>query len=278
MLKSEKPKKVDEFAGMIGKYSVVGLVDIHKMPARTFQVIRKNLGGTAEIKVSKKTVIQRGIEKSGNLRGLEKYVVGEQGLLISNENPFRLFRILKENVVSASAKIGDTAPTDIVISKGVTGVPPGPAISTFQKAGLKTTVQQGKIAVAEDKVVVKAGEKVTEDMVNVMNLLKMEPMKISLNLVAAWENGVIYTREILNVDPVEYVRNVEKAVQEMINLSVNAGYPTKESVHLMITKAFSEARALCIEAKITEKDFIDDMLRKAAIEMKSLEALMEKDK
>ncbi len=276
MLKSEKPGKVDELAGIIGKYSTVGLVDIHKMPARTFQVIRKNLSNTAEIKVSKKTVIQRGIEKSGKLKGLEKYVEGEQGLLISNENPFRLFRILKENVVSASAKIGDTAPTDIIISKGVTSVPPGPAISTFQKAGLKTTVQQGKIAVAEDKVVVKAGEKVTEDMVNVMNLLKMEPMKISLNLVAAWENSVIYTREILNIDPAEYARSVEKAVHEMINLSVNTGYPTKESVQLMITKAFSEARALCIEAKITEKEFIDDVLRKASIEMKSLEALLEK--
>ena len=273
-----KEKKVGEIAAMLNDCLVVGLLNIHKMPARTFQVMRKNLSGVAQIKVTEKNILTRGFEKSGKVRGLEKHIAGEQGLLISNENPFRLSRILKENMVAASAKTGDVAPNDIVVNKGPTNIAPGPAISTFQKAGLKTTVQQGKIAVAENKVIVKAGETVTADMASLMNLLKMEPMRIGLNLVAAWEGGVVYTKEVLNVNKDDYINGIEKAVQEMINLSVNTGYPTKEGIEIMVSRAFSEAKALCIEAGIIESGFIDDVLMKAAREAKELEDLLEKNK
>lgn len=271
-----KEKKVGEIAAMLNDCSVIGLLNIHKMPARTFQVMRKNLRNIAQIKVTEKNILTRGFEKSGKVKGLEKHIAGEQGLLISNENPFRLFQILKENMAAAPAKAGDVAPNDIVVNKGPTNIAPGPAISTFQKAGLKTTVQQGKIAVAEDKVIVKAGETVTGDMASLMNLLKMEPMKIGLNLVAAWEGGVIYTKEVLNINKDDYIKGIEKAVQEMINLSVGTGFPTKEGMEIMISKAFSEAKALCIGTGIIESGFIDDALMKAAREAKELEALLGK--
>jgi large subunit ribosomal protein L10 len=276
MLKNEKPKKVEELVDRIKGYSVIGLISIHKMPAKTFQIIRKRLKGTAEIKVTKKTVIERSLEKTGTLEKMKHYVKGEQGLMLSNETPFRLFKILKENVSQASAKVGDIAPKDIVVQKGPTPIAPGPAISTFQKAGLKTTVQEGKIAVAQDKVVTKAGDEVTEEVASILNLLKIEPMEIGMDLVAALEDNILYTREILDVDTDDYIRSIEMSVQEMINLSLNVNYPTKDSIEAMLSKAFAESRSLAFEANIIDKNFIDDVLAKAAREAKALEELTNK--
>ena len=191
--------------------------------------------------------------------------------------PFRLFKILKENISSAPAKLGSVAPSDIVIPKGSTGLPPGPAISTLQKVGLKTTVDKGKIAIADDKVVVKSGETVSEDIVNALNLLKIEPMEISLNLVAAWQDEKIYDKSVLDIDVNEYLNSINLAVHQMINLSLNTGYLVPITAEIAIQKAFIEAKELAISANIIDKDVIGDLLLKAVAEAKTLNALLPKE-
>ena len=275
MLRNEKPKKVDELSEKINKYSVISLISIYKMPSRTFQIMRKKLKGKAEMKVTKKTIIERSLQKSNKFEKMKSYIKGEQGILLSNENPFKLFKILKENVTPASAKVGDISPKDIIISKGKTSIAPGPSISTLQKVGLKTSVQEGKIAVTEDKIISKKGQIINEDVASVLNLLKLEPMEIGLTLVASLENDVLYERSILDVDKDDYLKNIELATQEMINLSVNICYPTKDNIEIMLTKAFNNAKILSIENNILDKNFIEDILIKVSTQVKLLENIIE---
>ena len=273
MLKKDKPKEVEKIKELINKYSVIGILNMYKLPAKQLQEIRNSLKGTAVIKVSKKTILNKALNGS-KASALEEKITGQPALLFTNENPFRLFRILKENRIPAGAKLGDIAPNDIVIPKGPTGIVPGPAISTLQKVGLKTTVDKGKIAVAMDKVVVKAGEKVNEDAVNALNLLKIEPMEIGLDLVSAWENDVIYGKDLLDVDIEDYVNNIKKSVTEMTNLSLNTGYLVESTAILAIQKAFTEAKTLAIEANIIDSNIIDSILIKAINEAKALEKML----
>lgn len=272
MLKLEKPKEVEEIAQMINKHSAIGVLNMHKLPARQLQKIKDHLRGTAVIRISKKSLLLRAFDKSErDLNELKEKIMGEPALILTNENPFSLYKKLKESRSPAPAKAGDIAPNDIVIPKGPTPLPPGPAISSLQKIGLKTTVQQGKIAVAQDKVVVKEGEKITEDAVNVLNLLKMEPMEVGLDLVSVWEDNVIYAKDVLDIDQSFYVNELYVGVQKAVNLSVNVNYPTKLTIEIILQKAFTEAKALCIGANILEKQFIDDVLLKALKEAKALE-------
>ena len=257
MLKSEKPRKVEELAKLLGSYSVIGILNIHKMPTKQMQKIKSKLSGKATIKAAKNIILTKAMEKSGHdLSVLSGKVAGESAIILSNDSPFRLYAALKQNRIASGAKIGDIAPQDITVQKGPTGLPPGPAITTLQKLGLKTTVEAGKIAVSQDKVVAKKGDKITPDMVNGFNLLKLEPMQIGIDMVCAWENGVIYEGKVLDIDKDEYQRNVEACVAAALNLSVNAGYATKDNISIMIQKAFSEARSLVIEADIIDRDFI----------------------
>ncbi len=275
MLKSEKPKEVEELKRLIQSHSVVGILNMHKLPTRQLQKIKKQLGSKAMIRMSRKSMLLRAIDAAGK-GALKEKVIGEPALILSNENPFRLFSVLKENRAAAPAKAGDVPKTDIIIPKGGTGLPPGPAITTLQKVGLKTTVQAGKIAVSQDKVVVKAGEAVNEDTVNVLNLLKMEPMEIGLDMVAALEKDVLYGRDVLDINVSDYLNSLQAAAAHAINLSLHTGYLIPETAPLAIQKAFIEAKALCIAANILEKEFIGDILAKAVAEAKALENITNK--
>ena len=272
MKKEDKPKYVEQLTGMINEYSVIGVLNMHKMPARALQQMRESMRGTTVIKSGKKGLITRALNssKKSNIKTLQEKLAGEPALLLTNENPFRLFRLIKENRTPAAAKPGDIAAKDITIPKGSTNLPPGPSISTLQKVGLKTSVQGGKIAVMADKVVCKAGEKITQDLADVLALLKIEPMEIGLDLAYVWEDGTIYGKEVLDVSVEDYMNEVAKCVTYGVNLSVNIGYPTKLTIPLMLQKAFIETKALAVERDIMEKEFIEDILKKAERAAKSL--------
>jgi len=275
MLKNEKPKIVENLKKLIEDHSVIGVLDMHNLPAKQLQKIRDSLRDTAIIIMSKKSMIKRAISESKkDIKKLEEKLINEPALILSNENPFRLFRTIKSNRSPAPAKAGNTAMNDIVIKKGKTGIPPGPAISSLQKIGLKTSVQEGKISVMSDKVAVKAGETITNDMVNAFNLLKMEPMEIGLNLVAVWESGVIYPKDVLDIDVNAYTNKVILAITCMINLSLNSGYLVPLTAELAIQKAFMEAKSLALEANIIDKSIIGELLMKAVREANELKKLM----
>src|SRR3989338_5217964 len=274
MIKSRKAEEVEKLAAIAREYSVMGILNIRKMPTKQMQKIKAKLKGNATVKVSKNILIRKAMEKAGkDLTALSESVTGETAVIFSNDNPFRLFAMLKRNRIPSAAKAGDIAPDDITVQKGPTGLPPGPAITTLQKLGLKTTVEAGKIAVADDKVVVKKGAVITKELANGFNLLKMQPMQIGVDMIAAWEQGTIYTSDILNIDQDEYRKSVERAVMDAFNLAVNASYPTKDTINAMISKAFYEAKSLALSANITEKEFIGEVLANAMREAKALEDL-----
>lgn len=273
MFKKDKPQEVEKLKNLIKDYSVIGILNMQGLPAKQLQKIKMDLSDRAVIRMSKKNLIKRALEETNKdyYEKVKDYLKNEVALLLSNENPFKLYKFLKDNKSPAPAKAGQLAKKDIIIKKGSTGLPPGPAISTLGKLNLKTSVQDGKIAVLQDKTVCKEGEEITSDMVDVFSLLKMEPMEIGLDLKAAIEDGIVYDRSVLDVDQEEYKQMLEKAVAQAFNLSINSDYPTKETIEVMITKSVQEAKAMAIEANIMDKEIIGDIIAKAIAESKALE-------
>jgi len=121
--------------------------------------------------------------------------------------------------------------------------------------------------------VLKAGDTVTEDIASVFSLLKIEPMEIGLEMVAAIEDGIIYSKDVLDIDDSYYINEIAKAVHQAINFSVNSGYPTEKTIDIMLQKAFNEAKNLAIDSNLLEKEFVDDLLMKAVRQAKSLEEI-----
>ncbi|MCD6092564.1 MAG: 50S ribosomal protein L10 [Candidatus Aenigmarchaeota archaeon] len=275
MLKKDKPKEVEKLSKLIDEYPVIGIVDIHKLPSRQMQSIKQKLRDRVKVIVSRKNIIIRALDnsKKKELKRLKDKITREPALILTDINPFRLYKVLNENKSPAPAREGDTAPKDIVAKAGPTELMPGPAITALQKLKIKTKVEAGKISILSDSLICKKGQKITKEIVDVLGMLKIEPMEIGLNLSGAWENGIIYDKDTLAIDEEEYKNKICSSVKEMINLSVCIGYPTKETIEIMIQKAYNEMKNLGIEANVIEKDIIEDLLAKAECNAVGLESI-----
>ncbi|MFO7872677.1 MAG: 50S ribosomal protein L10 [Candidatus Undinarchaeales archaeon] len=264
-----KKEKVDELADLIKEYSVVGVVDMKNFPSKQLVKVKKGLRETAKIKMSKKSLIQRALKKAG-VEELTDKLKGQPALIFTKENPFKLSKFIIKNKTNAPAKPGAEMPKDIVINAGETDFMPGPIVGELQKMGIKAAIEGGKVVIKEDSVIAEEGEEITKEQADLMKKLKIEPMEISLDLLAAYENGVVFGADVLKIDTEQTLSDVKSAYQKAFNLAFNVEYPTEQNIELFVQKAFRGAKALAIEADYTCSATIKDIVSKADSQMKNL--------
>ena len=265
---SEKKKKiVKELTKLISDARVIGIVDMNNLPALQLQKMRALLRDQVMIRMTKKNLMRIAFEnikdKKSNIQELEKYLIGMPALIITNEDPFKLARILKENMSTAPVKAGQVAPNDITVKKGKTNFPPGPIISELSNVGIKAGIEGGKIAIKEDTVVAQEGEVVSDKVASVLKRLGVEPMKIGLKIVAAYEDGQIFKSDVLGISTEQVMSDMIRATSQAYALATEIGYITEETIMPLLNKAYSQARALSSEANIVTADNIKDEISKA---------------
>jgi large subunit ribosomal protein L10 len=124
-------------------------------------------------------------------------------------------------------------------------------------------VEGGKIAVAKDSLVAKKGDVISAELASALAMLKVQPMEIGLDISALIEDGMFYGKDVLAVDEAQILADIVLAALQAFNLSLNSGYPTKQTIGPMITKAFLNAKSLGVEAGILDSGIIEDLLAKA---------------
>jgi large subunit ribosomal protein L10 len=268
-----KESQLDALAELINTYPVVGVADLNLFPASLGKTLRKKLQEKAFVKVSKTRLIKRALEKSDK-KELSSHVKGSCALIFTKMNPFELFAFLKKNKGSIAAKEGAVAEDNIVIPAGDTGLPPGPALSDLKQAGLKVKIEGASIAITDDKLVTKAGEAITAPVANALIKLDIKPFKVGINMMAAYEGGVIYLKDILDVDTEALFGSFVDAHRKSFNLAFNAAYPATGVVPLLVAKAYNEAKAVAIEANILCAATAGGILSKADAQAKALKALV----
>ena len=271
-----KKKIVKDIEKLIVEYPIIGAVNMENLPAPQLQQMRSNLRGTVVLTMTKRRLIKIAIESvKGKKKGIEAlipYLRGMPALVFTKENPFKLAKTLNKNKTSAPAKGGQTAPFDIKVPKGPTSFAPGPIIGELAMIGIKSGVESGKVAIKEDSIVVKEGQKISQKVAEILTRLGIEPMEVGLNLTAIYENGTIFESKVLNVDEKKFMEDLTKAASYAFNLAVNSGYPTKETIMVLIGKAFNDAKALGLSQNIIDDMIIDELLGKAersALSLKS---------
>ncbi|MEM5844361.1 MAG: 50S ribosomal protein L10 [Candidatus Aenigmatarchaeota archaeon] len=245
MAREEKIAKKEELKEMIRRYKVIGLIDIFKLPSKQFQEIRKEIREKGIIKVVKKSILLHALKELEvkNLDELEKIIPNQPAVLLSNEDCFKIYSIISKLKFPTFAKEGDIANEDIKVSAGPTSLLPGPVISELSKAGIPVGVEEGKIVVKKDVIVAKKGNVISKDLANVLRKLKIQPVKISLNLVGMYEDGRIYNKETLELVNI-FPEKIKEAFNQALNLSININYPTKENIQYLLIKAYQNALAL----------------------------------
>jgi large subunit ribosomal protein L10 len=277
MVSKKKKQDVVMIKEMIEKYPVVGIIDLFKMPSKQLQSIRKNLEENALIRMCKKRVITLAIKEikgKENIEKLNEFEPKEPALVFSSMNSFKLFKTFKKSKSKGYAKPNDIAPEDIIIPAGPTNLLAGPAIGELQRVKIPALVKEGKIHVREDSIVAKKGEIISNQLANVLKKLDIQPVEIGINILGLWENRIVYGKDVLDVDENQYIQNIKNAYTYALNLCVNTSYPTKESIKILLQKAYMNGKNLGINAKILDSGIVEDLVERANISAQSLKGML----
>ncbi|MES3516786.1 MAG: 50S ribosomal protein L10 [Natronomonas sp.] len=271
-----KREEVEEIQAFLDRYDSVGIVDVTGIPSRQLQAMRRDLHGTAEIRISRNTLIVLALEEANEgLEQLTEFVSGQIGLVGTNDNPFGLYQQLEASKTPAPINAGEVAPNDIVIPEGDTGIDPGPFVGDLQQVGANARIDGGSIKVMEDSTVLSAGEEVSADLANVLAELGIEPKEVGLDLRSVFSDGVLFAPEELAIDVEEYRSDIESAAAAGRNLSINAVYPTAATAGALLGKASGDAKAVGVSAAVESPDLADDLVAKADSQVRAIAAAID---
>jgi len=263
-----KKEEVDAIKRGVEEHTLVGVVDMYGIPASQVQHIRRNLRGTATVKMARNTLIEHALtELGGSVEALKEHAEGQSALIFTDENPFKLFKLLEKTKTKMAAKPGETAPEDVVVPKGPTSFKPGPIVGELQQVGIPAAIEGGKVKIRETKTVVKKGEVISKKVADALVKLGIKPMDVGLVLQAAYYRNTVFTPDLLAIDEEAYANNIALAARQAFNLSVNAAIPTPTTIGAIIGRAVREARNVGVAAPIYEKDIVDLIIGRARREM-----------
>ena len=257
----KKKKKVTELVKDLQSEPIIGIIDLTSLPSAQFQKIKHKLRKDFKVVVAKKSLIKIAIEKvKDSKKGIEKldaYLENAMpAILFTKQDAFKVAKSLSKNKSSTAAKPGQIAPKDLNVPEGPTAFAPGPIIGELGAAGIKASIENGKVIIKEESTIVKKGEEITQSQADMLAKFGIEPMEIGLNITAIYQDGNIFDSEVLSIDDAEYLNRIKLAATEALNLAVFVVYPTKETVEILLQKA--EREKLSIESKLPAEETLKE--------------------
>jgi len=245
-INKKKLKAVEELVNLMKESRTIIIVSIKNLPTSQFQLIKKKLRNDAVIKVLKKNIINKAIDniEKGTIKNFKRYLKEDTALIFSKLEPFELSSILSKNKSMARAKVGQVVEEKVVIEAGPTELVPGPVISELGALGLKFSIEDGKINIREKKIILKAGDKVTEQAASIMAKLDMKPVSVGLEPVVAYDAKEDKIYEDIKIDQKKLLDELKKTNIKALGLAVEIAYACKETIGFLLVKARSQETAI----------------------------------
>ncbi|MGC8599309.1 MAG: 50S ribosomal protein L10 [Thermoplasmata archaeon] len=270
MVSSKNKEEVKKLLDLMEGKNVIGIVGIHGIPGTQMNNIRRSLRGNAELVVSKNTLISIALQdlegKKKNVSELSKYLRDQSAIIVSDEDPFKLAKIVEASRTRAAPKGGEIAPEDVVVPAGETEFKPGPIVSDLQKVGIPASIEKGKVVIKKDTVVVRKGEKISRDLAQMLAKLDIRPIPVGLEIRAFYEDGYIFGSDALKIDTDKVMNDLRTSIMNAFNLSLNIGYFTRLTVPILISDAYMKALSLGINTNYFTQDTIKHLLARANLQ------------
>jgi large subunit ribosomal protein L10 len=269
-----KKEYVDDLNDIIKSNSIIGIVNIGGIPAPQLQKMRNELRGKMQLIVAKNNLLNRALEQmekeKKGVSQLCELIDGQNALVGTKDNPFKLYKIMAATMTPAPAKGGETAPDDIDVAAGETPFKPGPIVGDLQKAGIPAAIEGGKVVIKKDKKLVKAGEPIPVDVAKMLTKLDIFPLTVGMDLRGAYEDGTVFKGDVLAIDEEKFTGDLHSAMSGGFNLACYIGYSTPLTINSLIIKASGDAMSVALFANITNKATIERLLDLASGRMLAL--------
>ncbi len=274
-----KETQVDDLVRIMAEKPVVGIVNIYGIPGPQIQKMRKGLKNKAILRISKLNLIKLALEKMEDkkkgIKPLQDALIGQIGLIVTDMNPFSLFRVLEASKTSAPAKGGETASEDIEISEGETSFKPGPIVGELQRVGIPSAIEGGKVLIKSDKTLVKAGDIISFEVAQMLTKLEIYPLTVGFDLQAVFEDGSIFKKSDLDVDVQKFLDQLAMGSRYGFNLAINTNYVNPVTIMPLLQTAHHRAMNLLFNAKIISPATINFMLQSGVMNMFNLSSRLD---
>lgn len=262
-----KIDRVEELTNVMASSPVVGIVNIQGIPAKQLSKMRARLRGHVGLLVTKRTLIDMALDKAAESRpgidGLKKASEGQVGLVFTEVNPFKLYKMMEKTKAASPAKGGEEAPSDIVVKAGDTGFKPGPVVREFQQVGIPAAIERGKVVIKKRVVLVKAGEPIPKELAMVLPRLDILPLMLGLDLQAVFEDGIVYEPDVLDVDTDAILGQMASGAAAAFNLAVYARIFNRATIMPMLSQGKTFAFTLAVETGIMTPETVKPILARA---------------
>lgn len=276
-----KLEEVDNLVELFEQNDNIAVIRVANINDRQIQEIRKILRGKAVIRMSKKNLQMRAIEKfkkkskKKNLDDLAKNILGQSSLCFTNMDLFELKNIFEKNEWMVPAKPNEITPVDIIVPAGDTGLPTGQVISELNMTlRLPTLIKNDTIWVKEDKMTHKAGTLVTVKQAAVLKKLGVKPIESLIKIHYAWREGEIIPADVLYMDMEQFQQDIARIYLIAQKFALELGVVDDETIEPFLQKGYREALEILFEVPIFEEKMIEDYIRKASSTANFLNAMI----
>ncbi|MEW5996543.1 MAG: 50S ribosomal protein L10 [Candidatus Micrarchaeota archaeon] len=274
----KKKAQVQDIQKDIKHYPNLVLIDLRNLPDKLLQSMRKRLRAEShgKVRIAKSAVLKRALDGSGKPASLSERLNIPAALVLTNLSPHNLNQIVKGNKLQMAAKPGQVSPADIIVPAGDTDLPAGPALSELKTAGVNVQIKAGKIAVNKDSTVVKKGEVITPQKAKALQTLGIKPFEAGMNVLLAYDGQYIYSPELLDISAASLAPEFLSSLVDAMNLSVNAKYPSPQSIEMLLVEAYTQGRNAGINGNLYSSESMEQLLSLAARQGMALEGLEKK--
>jgi len=263
--RERKRNFVTRLTSYIQEYRNILIIQIDNVGSNQLQQVRIALRGKAVVLLGKNTLITKvlrdNLAANPKIEALIPYVYGNMGFVFTNENLAEVRKIILSNKVPAAARVGVSAPNDVVIPSGSTGLDPGQT-SFFQALNIATKIVKGAIEIVNEVTLVKAGDRVSSSHVALLDKLNIRPFQFGVIVSDVYEDGNCYKAEILDMSQDDLMKKFMSGVSRVAQLSMAISYPTAASLSYHIRYAFSKLLAISLATDYTfeQAQKVKDML------------------
>ncbi|KAG5501025.1 hypothetical protein GH5_04614 [Leishmania sp. Ghana 2012 LV757] len=259
------------------KYSCVLFVGMDNVRSQQVHDVRRALRGKAEFVMGKKTLQAKIVEKRAQAKDASpdaklfndqceehNLLSGNTGLIFTNNAVQDIKAVLDAHRVKAPARVGATAPCDVVVPAGSTGMEPTQT-SFFQALNIATKIAKGMVEIVTEKKVLSTGDKVDNSTATLLQKLNISPFYYQVDVLSVWDRGVLFTREDLNMTEDMVEKMLMEGLGNVAALSLGAGIPTSATIGPMLVDAFKNLLAVSVATSYEFEEHNGKFLREAAI-------------
>jgi len=234
-------------------YTKVMLISIDNVGAAHLQRVRKQFRDTAQVLMGKNTMMRKCIRQyieagHGEFEPLMNALRGNVGLVFTNGDLREMRNEITSYRVPAPAKAGITAPADVMIPAGPTGLEPT-ATAFLQALNIPSKIVKGQVELTNIVHLIKKGDRVKPGAAALLQKLKITPFSYGIDVNLVFNGGFVISADLLDLTDRDVLDRFARGLTRIAALGLRIGYPTLATVPHTIINCYQNLLAIGVQTE-----------------------------